>query len=394
MKYSFGCEQVCVVVALGAMCAADQGEAFQINWSNRNFSAFDATERGVVDAAIEIWESIFDHNGSPGNSFNVFINKAPIDGSGNALGVTSQYGEHPSSGSPIGAHIIIDSADDGIFFDDPTPLLNNEFNPGANDYTFFAAPGSPAAGRIDLLTVVLHELGHGLGVHTLYSRWPPANAAELGLHLVGGTHTNPTFHPLDFMTPGRSSGVRALPSDIVIEALHSAFDYRYPGELLIHHWVSEEATGSWVNPANWDPAGTPGAAWTTVLENENAAGTKTARINVSSFVDSVAISGVGGTMNVEILTARTLFTNTVDIGVFGRLSGSGLISGDVVNAGGSLRPGFDTPAATLATQVPEPASAVLALIGLLVADDVGRRRRFATTSRLNAHGADTNCDGT
>jgi hypothetical protein len=49
------------------------------------------------------------------------------------------------------------------WFVDPTPLGDEEFSPGAAGAGLAAVPGSAADGREDLLTVVLHELGHLAG---------------------------------------------------------------------------------------------------------------------------------------------------------------------------------------------------------------------------------------
>ena len=49
------------------------------------------------------------------------------------------------------------------WFVDPTPLDNSEFPIAAGPNSFLATSGSPAVERFDLLTVVLHELGHLIG---------------------------------------------------------------------------------------------------------------------------------------------------------------------------------------------------------------------------------------
>jgi hypothetical protein len=43
---------------------------------------------------------------------------------------------------------------------DATPLADEEFAPGGPGSPLVALPGSPAAGKVDLLTAVLHEMGH------------------------------------------------------------------------------------------------------------------------------------------------------------------------------------------------------------------------------------------
>src|SRR5437867_1264561 len=48
---------------------------------------------------------------------------------------------------------------------DPSPSSNDEFEPTDTEMLFAAQPGSPARGRMDLLTVVEHEIGHVLGFH-------------------------------------------------------------------------------------------------------------------------------------------------------------------------------------------------------------------------------------
>jgi uncharacterized protein (TIGR03118 family) len=65
-----------------------------------------------------------------------------------------------------------DAAGDGWFID-PTPLQDEEFTLGA-DGVLRARAGSAAAGRMDLLSVVMHEFGHVLGREDL----DPASHAD------------------------------------------------------------------------------------------------------------------------------------------------------------------------------------------------------------------------
>ena len=50
------------------------------------------------------------------------------------------------------------------WFIDPTPADNQEFSRRTATGELFATPGSLAFGEMDLLTVVMHELGHVLGL--------------------------------------------------------------------------------------------------------------------------------------------------------------------------------------------------------------------------------------
>jgi hypothetical protein len=49
------------------------------------------------------------------------------------------------------------------WFVDPTPQRDEEFRPGAPGSPLVALPGGPVAGKMDLLTVILHEMGHLAG---------------------------------------------------------------------------------------------------------------------------------------------------------------------------------------------------------------------------------------
>ena len=65
------------------------------------------------------------------------------------------------------AHITIDTNAAGHgWFVDPTPSSNSEFTHAVNaaGTDLFTDPTNAAAGHLDLLTTVIHELGHVLGL--------------------------------------------------------------------------------------------------------------------------------------------------------------------------------------------------------------------------------------
>jgi hypothetical protein len=81
-------------------------------------------------------------------------------------GVTIQVADLPGGllGEEIGKTILIDRDAEGYgWFIDPTPGDDSEFAPTADPDVLKAPDTSPAAQRIDLLTAVMHEMGHELG---------------------------------------------------------------------------------------------------------------------------------------------------------------------------------------------------------------------------------------
>jgi len=77
--------------------------------------------------------------------------------------VTIQVANLPGAllGQALGTRITLDQDGAGYgWFVDSTPADNQEFTDGPSR---IAEPDGPAAGRMDLLTVVMHELGHVLG---------------------------------------------------------------------------------------------------------------------------------------------------------------------------------------------------------------------------------------
>jgi hypothetical protein len=75
------------------------------------------------------------------------------------------------------------------WFIDTTPLDDSEFPLRSDGGARLSADSGPAAGRIDLLTVVMHELGHALGLNDL----------------------DTDYHPDDLMDDMLVPGVRRLP---------------------------------------------------------------------------------------------------------------------------------------------------------------------------------------
>ena len=113
-------------------------------------------------------------------------------------GVNIQIGALPTGylGLTAGSTIWIDAtADNYGWFIDLSPNDDTEFISNGNA-TLIAAGSSPAAGKIDLLTVLDHELGHVLGLDD--------NAADdlMAVYLAAGTRRLPTAAEVDAVFAG------------------------------------------------------------------------------------------------------------------------------------------------------------------------------------------------
>src|SRR2546426_1461171 len=81
------------------------------------------------------------------------------------------------------------------WFVDPSPSSNDEFEPTDTETLFAAQPGSPARGRMDLLTVVEHEIGHVLGFHHDDPIAPMADVLAPGRRILLPAGLNPGGSP-------------------------------------------------------------------------------------------------------------------------------------------------------------------------------------------------------
>jgi hypothetical protein len=124
-----------------------------------------------------------------------------------------------TNGTPKTATITIDDDANGVgWFIDTTPQDNSEFT-GTDTY-LQATPNSPAAGKYDLLTAILHEMGHTLGFINGYSQFnqnikgrqfytDSTHSYTLSSDL---SHLDNTFYPNDLLNTNLKPGIRKLPS--------------------------------------------------------------------------------------------------------------------------------------------------------------------------------------
>ena len=108
----------------------------------------------------------------------------------NTSGITLNIADLPGGavGETTGTNITLDTHAAGYgWYVDPNPAANTDFLPTSDPNVWMAKPGSAAAGKMDMLSVLLHEYGHALGL-------------------------DHSANPNDFMAPNLQPGERRLPS--------------------------------------------------------------------------------------------------------------------------------------------------------------------------------------
>jgi hypothetical protein len=229
-------------------------------------AAFSAPLKGVLTTAESDWSSVIgDNHAADGkDTFTITWQLSSTLGAG-TLAVASDY-TADAKGIPISATISInqDTLTSDGFFIDPTPADNSEYSqPDAKNfptyYTANAKAVDPATGQLvsletDLLTTVLHEVGHAIGIAAAYQDL----AAKLGMAKPNGsrnfifangdfavmtfdtegTHVadntmgqlggNPYDQTHDLMNPTIDVGERKLISPMDIAILQEAYGYSAP----------------------------------------------------------------------------------------------------------------------------------------------------------------------
>ncbi len=129
------------------------------------------------------------------------------------------------------------------WFIDTTPDDNSEFTTQLADTAYKATADSAAYGKYDLLTTILHELGHLNGIirgNTAFDTHVQKINGILTFIDAGitatltpdGSHLDTTFHPYDLMNTSLKPGVRKLPSTLnlaMIDVINAGIGNRESG---------------------------------------------------------------------------------------------------------------------------------------------------------------------
>jgi large repetitive protein len=224
-------EHICINEINIAKITLPSSIPFQQSTSSNQFSlsnhSLDPQLTSIYSTAQSIW-----HTNTP-IDLNFNITNLP---SGQLAEAT--INGYDNLGRPNTATITLDDDGNGVgWFIDTTPQDNSEFRAGVGGDYFTANPDSAAYGKYDLLTTILHEMGHTLGIINGYSefdrrvkgnKFVTASGTEITL-TPDGSHLDSTLYPYDLMNTTLKTGVRKLPSAMdwaMIDALNAGFEER------------------------------------------------------------------------------------------------------------------------------------------------------------------------
>ena len=202
--------------------AALHGRAISVGEpSNSGDAAARLTQReaeSILAASITLWVSAL------GVQLPTDARIEVADLPGNLLGTAGQ------------GVITLDVDAGGVgWFVDPTPLENSEFPIAFAPNSFLATPGSPAVERFDLLTVVLHELGHLIGLDHSSSHEDPQNVMNASLDVR-----------VRRVPASNSREARPEENQVLLAASQTAADDLFAGRDL---WLSAVSLVENTNPA-------------------------------------------------------------------------------------------------------------------------------------------------
>jgi hypothetical protein len=227
---------------------------------------------------------LFGHNPNPQNTtvptwteflqsptpFNLKIEIQDLPTGQLASGTITGY---DTNGRPNSGTLTLDTDGNSLgWFIDTTPDDNSEFDQNLFSTAYRATTGA-AAGKYDLLTTVLHELGHLQGIISGNTAFDTSVQTIKGIPTFidggitatltpDGSHLDPNLYPYDLMNTSLKPGVRKLPSTLDLAILNTLWSNKPTTSLQLSTTANLTAgeligitNGDFTTPTTWNTAG-------------------------------------------------------------------------------------------------------------------------------------------
>jgi hypothetical protein len=187
--------------------------------------------------------------------------------------------------------------------------------------------------KIDLLSVVLHEMGHDLGINDSSYEVNTAHTAGFDFDVAGVSESNHILAAPTLMQPTTPKGRRILPS--ALDVIVGADENNYATvDLLRKHY---NGTGNWQTALNWIGGAVPGYQEDKAIVRFQSSATVSSQVGFVWELDvadqgQIVVSGSGGKLEVGDIRILGDDANIIVGGGTGELGARG----DLLIDGGTL----------------------------------------------------------
>lgn len=223
---------------------------FQVTYSSKYPAP--SSVRPAINAAVAEWGRLLDTGSVPVHVNVIWKNF----GNPNVLGYAGPKGLYTSSGLPSGdlypvalANVLLGKDLNGS---DPEIDVTLNGDLYSNGSWFYGTTGSPAPGQLDLMSVVAHEVGHGLGFlgsavkqsSGQITLWDPTFAYDAQARYNG----KPLANASSLTAALTSNNVKAKSSATRTVELYTPSSWQ-PGSSFGHLRATAEQSGSFMTPS-------------------------------------------------------------------------------------------------------------------------------------------------
>jgi len=412
-----------LLLGLAALLMAANASAVNISMVYHNYGenpTYDpnGTQLQALMGAVETyWEDIMKCN----STWTLTVNYGYEDLTGSTLASHSNEDWWPFPDHPEECKIVVDSSD-RTWYIDQTPFDNSEYTMSQTLYRGLSAAnktayynGTPpdvleeryvgsangsvpaAASEIDMFSVLLHEMGHGLGMTGNYASgetgdedYDFASALVWGATAAARCYASDNVYHLaanTLMYPTIGDGVRRLPSATDVFAIQDGGDWSTTGiDLKRKDFYNASPSASWTTTGNWEGNRLPDSADDAFVRHGGTATLASNQSVASLLIDAasaVSLSSCTLTVGTATTIGQGSQSASVTVGSGGLLTSGSIAVANLatlsLDSGGDATAGSITVASGGTLQITNTSSSTgsvtattaLAIAGSVTADGTG-----------------------